>query len=105
MTDIPLLNVEVITPDQVLFKGQANAVSAFNVSGPFDILPQHSHFISLIQKEVSIHQFQKVSKFPINMGVIRCFNDDIKVYIGIESVSSSVEKTQNQTPPTNASKT
>jgi F0F1-type ATP synthase epsilon subunit len=45
------LTIKVQTPRDVLYEGPALAISSKNSQGPFDILPQHANFISLIDKQ------------------------------------------------------
>lgn len=79
-----LLNVEVLDPGHILFKGSAQAISSTNPQGNFDILPNHSHFISLIKKQVVILlQNGKTKKFEIDQGVIRCFDNNVEIYVGL----------------------
>ena len=46
----------------LLFQGEVMAVSSFNDKGPFDILPQHANFISIIKKHVVLHLAKKQEK-------------------------------------------
>lgn len=42
------MEVKVYSPFRDYFDGRAFSVSAVNATGPFDILPQHHNFISLL---------------------------------------------------------
>lgn len=44
----PRMKVKIHSPFRVYYDGQAFSVSAQNDTGPFDILPQHHNFISLL---------------------------------------------------------
>ena len=44
--------VKVFSPFEVYYEGEAFSLSATNAQGPFDILPEHANFISLISKGV-----------------------------------------------------
>jgi F0F1-type ATP synthase epsilon subunit len=50
----PLLQVKIHSPFKVYFEGQADTVSAENNTGPFDILPEHHNFITLLNPCVII---------------------------------------------------
>jgi len=42
------MNVKVYAPFEVFFEGTAYSVSAVNDVGPFDILPHHRSFLSML---------------------------------------------------------
>ena len=43
------MHVKVSSPFTIYFDGQAFAISGINATGPFDILPTHHNFMSLLQ--------------------------------------------------------
>lgn len=92
------LNIEILTPTQTLYQGQAATLSSYNSTGPFDILPEHSHFISIIEKEIVIRNTSEEKKFPIDVAVLRCFNNDIKIYIGLGSMTASTTASSKNSP-------
>ena len=80
----PALSVEVMNPLEILFQGQATAVSSANPRGKFDILPNHAPFISLIKDSVTVHlDSEKSKKFELDRGVIRCFDNKVEVYLEV----------------------
>ncbi len=89
MTDLPSsvpneLQVEVMSPISNLYEGPAQAVSSKNPKGKFDILPGHAHFISLIEGAVVVHIKKDLKKkFDLEHGVIRCYENQVKVYVGL----------------------
>ncbi len=46
-----VMDVEVMTPKQTLFKGKALAVSSKDLTGKFDILPMHANFIAIVENQ------------------------------------------------------
>lgn len=44
-----LLTVKIISPKIEYFNGSALSVSSVNSVGPFDILPEHGNFITLVK--------------------------------------------------------
>ncbi|HEY5550126.1 MAG TPA: F0F1 ATP synthase subunit epsilon [Candidatus Saccharimonadales bacterium] len=46
---LPLMQVKIYAPFQVYFDGPADSLSATNETGPFDILPHHKNFMSLLK--------------------------------------------------------
>ena len=80
----PQLDVEIINPEQTLYQGLAYAISSVNNKGQFDILPSHSHFISIIKDQIIIHlPNQTIKTYKFRQGVLRCFNNKINIYIGL----------------------
>ena len=68
----------------VIFEGEVDAVSSYNESGPFDVLPLHTNFISLIQKMLSIHRKEKVlQRVRVGSGVLSVHENKVEVYLGI----------------------
>lgn len=67
-----------------LFEGEAEAVSSHNDKGPFDILPLHTNFISIIHKGVALHLKDKVVKdLSFETGVLKVAENKVEVYLGI----------------------
>lgn len=81
-----LLTVTIKDPERTAFEGQATAVSSSNTNGPFDILPYHANFITLIREVVVIHQPDgKEVKIPLQQGIMKIYEDKVHVLIGIET--------------------
>ena len=82
-TQYPTLQVFVRNRESVTFKGEALAVTSYNDQGIFDILPQHSNFISMIKNNITIHKIdQTKEEFAIQSGVMKVANNSVTVYIG-----------------------
>ena len=60
------LNVEVLSPEKVIYKGPAVAISAVNNKGKFDVLFQHAQFISIINGDLIIHFNARYLIEPLN---------------------------------------
>lgn len=68
----------------LLFQGEVTAVSSFNDKGPFDILPQHANFISIIKKHVVIHLPTKEKKrIELESGILKVRDNNVEIYLGI----------------------
>lgn len=48
VTNQPTMKVKVYAPLKVYFDGDAVSISAVNDTGPFDVLPRHKNFITLL---------------------------------------------------------
>jgi F-type H+-transporting ATPase subunit epsilon len=78
------LQVEVISPEKIVYKGEAIAITSYNQAGQFDILAEHSHFITLIRDKVIIRKVGKtILQFQLQYGILRCHDNQIKIYIGL----------------------
>ncbi len=78
------LTVIVRGRNEEYFNGKAIAVSSINKKGPFDILPKHIHFISLIQKSIIIHKIDaSVQEITFSNAVLKVKDDFVEIYIGL----------------------
>ena len=84
MDNKKLLNVTIKGPKNEEFNGLAFAVTSINSKGKFDILPYHANFITLIKEYVIIQQQDKKQiTFPLDRGIIKCFEDKVNILIGV----------------------
>lgn len=81
----PLLkSVKVYSPFKVYFENDAFSVSAVNGTGPFDILPGHKNFLSLLLPgDILIRARAGEEKIKIDRGVMHVHNDVIKVFLDV----------------------
>ncbi len=76
--------VEIRSKDGVLYSGNALYLSSTNESGPFDILPQHANFITLIHGYIFIDsKLPTEKKFELDRGVLYVLSNNVNVYVGI----------------------
>lgn len=89
MVDTQNLNVMIRSSDKILFDGEAKTVSSVNDTGPFDILPFHANFISIIKSKISV-KLNNGSRqdFPIDGGVMQVHENKVEVFLGIEALTS-----------------
>lgn len=82
------LQVTVRNPDKVVFEGIAQAVSSRNEVGPFDVLPQHENFISLISGKITIwlekHQKQEIESVS---AIMKAKSNKVDIFLGVESLT------------------
>lgn len=80
-----MLNVIARAPFTVYYEGEATAVSAMNQVGPFDVLPGHADFFSVLepgQVVVEIPNGEPVS-FDINAGIITARNNEVHLFVNM----------------------
>ncbi len=63
---------------------EVSALSSFNEKGPFDILPLHENFISIITDKIILHKKDGTSKeIAIERGVLKIIENQVSVYLGV----------------------
>ncbi|HET7630016.1 MAG TPA: hypothetical protein VFK03_01440 [Candidatus Saccharimonadales bacterium] len=81
-TESKQLAVIARAPFKVYYEGPAQALSAANLIGQFDILPGHADFFSiLIPGEVSIDTGSSAPvSFSINNGIVAVRDDEVMLF-------------------------
>lgn len=87
-TDTKTMAVKVYSPFKNYFNGQAFSVSAENLTGPFDILPKHHSFITLLVPcELTIRTIKDDDTGPvriaINGGVAHIKSNQLIVFLDV----------------------
>lgn len=76
--------VKVHAPYKVYFDGLADSISAINDTGPFDILPQHHNFMTLLAPgDVIVRSGHGEEKFTISRGVMHVKADRVIVFLDV----------------------
>ena len=91
------LSVIIITPEETVYDGPALSISTHNEEGALSIIPSHTNFISIVEKNIIVTKpDNQVQKIEIQQGVLFCRSDKIEIYIGINSMGDS--KSQQRAP-------
>lgn len=78
------LSVAAMSPFKVYFEGQAEIVSAANRIGPFDVLPGHTSFFSILSPgEVVVDTGTDQVAFTITNGFMSVRGDQVEVFVNI----------------------
>jgi F0F1-type ATP synthase epsilon subunit len=79
------MRVKIYAPFKVYYDGRANSLTASNKVGPFDILPRHHNFISLLETgDVTVRTDGKSDfKMPITRGVMHVKADFVRVFLDV----------------------
>lgn len=76
------LHLRILSPGQTLFEGEMDSVSSKNIQGPFDILPEHANFITVIEENPIVlrakGQRPQAFKFPI--AIIYAHQNNVDIY-------------------------
>ncbi len=83
--DTGTLDVIISSPDETIWKGkEVQSISSENSTGPFDILPEHSNFITLVKDSPIIVRAKDYEKtFSYKNSVILVRGADVQIYVDI----------------------
>lgn len=81
----PELHVIARAPFELYYDGPASAVSALNRIGPFDILPGHADFFSMLRpSEIIIEpEGQDTIKIDAKNGIITVRDNEVLLFVNI----------------------
>jgi F0F1-type ATP synthase epsilon subunit len=81
------LQVRISRAAEVVFEGEAESVSSSNSDGPFDILPLHAHFISIILDQPIVIRLPNgtVNEYRFTQSVMEVKDDTVNIYADIYS--------------------
>lgn len=78
------MHVKVYAPFRVYFDGEAHSISAVNATGPFDILPKHHNFMTLLSAgNIVVRTDRGEEEIPINRGIMHVKADDVVVFLDV----------------------
>lgn len=79
------MHVKVYAPFKVYFDGNATSISAVNDTGPFDILPRHHNFMTLLNTgDIVVRDEQgKEEKVSIQRGIMHVKADEVIVFLDV----------------------
>ncbi|OGQ09006.1 MAG: hypothetical protein A3G32_09180 [Deltaproteobacteria bacterium RIFCSPLOWO2_12_FULL_40_28] len=76
------LNVEILTPSQVLLKGQAESLVAPAIQGEVEILPNHTDYLTLLgEGRLILKNGSNAQGFTVKGGVLTIAKDSITVLV------------------------
>jgi F0F1-type ATP synthase epsilon subunit len=78
------MHIKVYSPFKVYFDEDGESISAVNATGPFDVLPRHHNFMTLLQScELVILSKQRQEKIRISGGLMHVKADQVTVFLDI----------------------
>lgn len=79
-----VLNIKVYSPYKSYFDEEAYSVSALNGTGPFDVLPHHHNFISLLEPcELNIESLRGPVPIKISGGIMHVRKDQVVIFLDV----------------------
>lgn len=79
----PKIHLTIKNRENTLFEADTSGVSSINDVGPFDILPMHENFISLIKDKIIIHNKREQKEMKIEGGLLKVNNNKVDIYLGL----------------------
>lgn len=81
----PVMHVKVYSPFKVFFDEPARSISGANSEGPFDILPKHHNFITLLGpcELVLVRPNESSQRIRIGGGVMHVKADQVTVFLDV----------------------
>lgn len=83
MAAVNTLTVTILSPLEIVWQGNAVSLSSENSEGPFDILPDHARFMSLIELvPITIYeQDGSEQTFTFKSAVLFFQDNQAKIYV------------------------
>ena len=85
MTSKNTMQVKIYAPFKVYYSGEAVSLSAANETGPFDVLPGHKNFMSLLKPgDVTVRQKdQQDFNLKIDKAVLHVRENKVTVFLDV----------------------
>jgi F0F1-type ATP synthase epsilon subunit len=78
------MHVKVYAPFKTYFDGMAESITAANDTGPFDVLPKHHNFMTLLSPcDIIVRTGSNEEKIPITRGIMHVKKDEIIVFLDV----------------------
>lgn len=82
--DASTVNIKIYSPFKTYFDGPATSISAENETGPFDILPRHHNFMTLLNPgDIVVRNKETEHKYRIARGVMHVKNNGIIIFLDV----------------------
>jgi F-type H+-transporting ATPase subunit epsilon len=74
------MNLEIITPDKTIFKGEADLVQMPGIDGSFEVLNNHAPMISALSKgKIKVGHGKSQVFYEINGGVMEVLDNKVLI--------------------------
>jgi len=78
------MHIKVYAPYRTYFDGVGDSISAINTTGPFDILPRHHNFMTLLSAgDLRVRTERGEEKFTISRGIMHVKADRVIVFLDV----------------------
>jgi hypothetical protein len=94
------IHVMVRNRRQILFDDDVKAVTSINDTGLFDVLPEHSNFISVLKDSIKLHKMDGTEEvITLKNGVMKVKDSGVKCYIDLLTTVINQEENKPIPPP------
>lgn len=84
MDDKEKMKVKIYSPFKSYYDGVASSISAVNDTGPFDVLPGHHKFLTLLNScDLDVRNNGESEKIKIDKGVMFVKKDRVTVFLDV----------------------
>lgn len=82
---LPSMHVKVYSPYKTYFDDTAHSITAMNKTGPFDILPKHKNFMTLLIPCTVTVRMEGRPDFtlPVSKGVMHVKADEVTLFLDV----------------------
>ncbi len=78
------MRIKVYSPFKVYYDEDAQSISAINNTGPFDILPKHHNFMTLLNPcDIIVRTGDHVQRIRISRGIMHVKADQVIVFLDV----------------------
>jgi F0F1-type ATP synthase epsilon subunit len=79
------LMLTVRNREQVLINEEVKSLTSYNDKGIFDVLPEHTNFISLIHRFLAVRRLNgETLQIKLENGIMRVYKEKIDVFLGLK---------------------
>ena len=87
------LNLKIVTPEEVVFEGEAEQVNVSTTQGELGILPHHASLMAkLIPGELKIKRSGKISYFAIGDGFLQVEGNDLTIMTDLAEGAEEIDE-------------
>lgn len=83
--ELGLLDVLIMSPEKTIFQEKAVSITCKSPKGEFDVLPEHSFFMSMINSYIYIHTPDHHKKtIHINQAILQVSHDQVVILVNVQ---------------------
>lgn len=80
------LFLRVYTRRGTVFDGEVVSITSFNDTGKFDVLREHTHFISIVKDRIIVRQVNgPEQQIPVGDAIMRVKDENVEVFLGVRT--------------------
>lgn len=84
ISNADFMKLKIISPEDVVFDGEAKALELENDLGPFSVFPYHETFITIIKSKVIVFdRNERQHEIPIEHGIIKIYLNKVEIFLGL----------------------